>query len=201
MKRENDNEGTWHNLGDYVFKVLSDKGFLSRYDLQSNAPGQEISYTKVIKKSKVNSISDAVKLFKKAMLEVLKGYHKDYYYYFEEIIKMSNKNLSDVFITAFNNISSIYASEGEWEVKDNKLKIPPKSYLYVLINFSEKEIIDYNEGNWDAYQKLRNEENVKEEIHLRNRLNKLKSKYIVKFVNTAQWEKIRMIHFDKKYKS
>lgn len=200
QKRITDNRGTWHNIADYLFKELNNKGIISSYDVSGNAPGQEISYTQVAKNSKVNSIKDAVKVFRKAMKEVLKGKQSSYYNFFENVLKLKDKELEKVFIDSFNKyIGPVYKSEGEWTIKNSSLKIPNNSYLYVLTYVSDEMINDYENDTLDPFLKMRHGDKIKEEIYMRNQLDNLKN-YKVKYINAEKWNEIRNIHLNKKFK-
>jgi hypothetical protein len=200
QKSITDNRGTWHNISDYLFKEFNRMGIVNSYDVSANAPGQKISYTNVVKNSKVNSIKDAVKVFRKAMKEILQEKNAHYYSFFEDILKMSNKELEKVFINSFKkDIGSVYQDEGEWVVKNTSLKIPNKSYLYVLMHFTESDIKNFKENKWDGFELMRYEDKIKEEILLRNSLEKIENKYIIKYISNKKWDEIRTKHFTKKY--
>ncbi len=199
QKSKNDNRGLWHNIADYIFKEFGRKGMISKYDLQANAPGQEVSYTKAVNK-KVNSVKDAVKVFRNALKEIQGSEKAGYYRYMVDILELSDKEIEKVFIDSFNtDIGPIYKSESEWTVKNSTLIIPKKSYLYVLVGFTDSDIERYHNGEWDGFEMMRNEDSVKEEIMLRNDLNKIKSSYIIKYISAKEWDRIRVLHQTKKF--
>lgn len=199
QKRIQDNRGTWHNIADYVFKQLVDDKYIDKSTLIMVAPGQEISYTNAAKNTTVNSLKDAVKVFKSAMKQIIKK-QNGYYDFMKDLLKISNKEYERIFEKSYKKyIGGVYSDEQEWIVKNNSLRIPKKSYLYVLVGYT-KYYDKYKKGKLDSFEKLRMEDNIKKELMFVNSLNKeLKNKYIIKYVDNAEWKRIQSIHIEKKY--
>lgn len=205
-KRIDDNKGTWHNIADYVFQEMVRERIVNKFDLQATAPGQSISYTKAVNTT-VNSLKDFVNVFRKACIEVNdeKKDKTSYYYFMPKIIELSDDRLQDIVIKAFHTrISWVYVNEGEWIVKNKILEVPKNSYLYILTNYSDKDIEDYQSGKWkdDLFRMMRDEKYIKEEIELRNNITTkgIDKKYILKFVNAVKWDEIKKLHIEKGYK-
>ena len=203
QKRIDDDMGTWHNLADYIFKEMQDRGIVDKYTMQMLAPGQEVSYSDTIKNNKVNSLRDAVKIFKMACAEILSK-RDDHYYriLMNDVLKLSDSEISNIIEDAFKKyIGAVYADEGEWIVKDGSLNVPHNSYLYILIDYSDQDIKDYQDGKWDAFKLMRQEDYIKRDIEFKEKIYKLDidKKYNLKFINTIEWDRIRKIHVGKRY--
>lgn len=203
-KQPSDNRGTWHNLADKIFYEFRRRGLIDEWQMKANAPGQAISYTNIVKTSTVNSIKDAVKVFKKALKEVVDKPARfgTPYNYFADYLDIPNKTLEDIIYKAFiEDIGNVYKSEGEWEVKSGILEIPNKSYLYILTNFTDDIVEKYNKGEFGPFEKMRYETPLKEELAMKKEIEKkLGGKYIIKYINERNWSSARAKHFDRKYK-
>ena len=173
--------------------------------MQVQASGQKISYTKAIKNANVKNMKGLIKTFRKALREVYTDKKDQYYYEHFKMIDetLSDKELEKIIIKAFEKyISPVYKDEGEWAVKGGKLKIPKKSRLFVLVRFDDKMIQKYKNDELDEYEKMRYEDDLYLEINFRRELEQAtKGKYIVKYVDIREWEKVRTIHITKKYNS
>ena len=203
QKRIDDDRGTWHNLADYIFKEIQNRGIVDKFTMQMIAPGQSVSYTDAIKNNKVNSLRDAVRIFRMACEEILKEPDNAHYYRFlNDVLKLSDKEISDIITESFKKyIGVIYADEGEWIVKDGALNVPHNSYLYVLIDYTDEDIKDYQDGKWDAFQLMRQEDYIKRDIEFKDKIYKLgiDKKYNLKFINGIEWERIKKLHVGKRY--
>jgi len=205
-----DNRGVLFNLNEHIFLVLAQKGYITKYDIDYSAPYQTMADAPMVKTAKINGVKDYIKLFRKVYRQEAKEERerKDGAFTstvfsreggFEEIFdKISDSEFSNIVKLAFERIKKIYGSEGEWVVKTKILKVPKKSYLYILEKADKETVAKYKEDPksiWDSWAK----ERVERWIKLQDGINKkLKGKYIVKYFSAKEFKRVQTIHFSKR---
>lgn len=191
---DRDNRATWHNFADIIVKHLAnsnltDKGF--EFYISLDAPGQTISYTNAARNTKVNSIKDAVKVLKRAFKEIVDKKNQDYkkVHIFSKLLEIDDNKLEKILYDSLITIGEVYKTEGEWIIKDNSLKIPRNSYLYILQLVDDDIIQKYEQGD-DGFINLRYGKDIERQKEMNNEINKLgiNKKYKLKFLSWAKWE-------------
>ena len=203
-----DNRGVLFNLNEHVFHALRERGHITKYDIDYSAPYQTMADAKsIVKTAKINGVKDYIKHFRRTYNIVAKEELESKEWGskvfsreegFKEIFdKISDSEFAGIVKQAFERIKKIYGSEGEWVVKTKSLKVPKKSYLYILEKSSKEEVTKYKENPeafWDEWQRGR----VERWIKLKEGIDKkLKGKYIVKYFSAKEFKRVQTIHFSK----
>lgn len=202
-----DNRGVLFNLNKHIFLVLAQKGYITKYDIDYSAPYQTMADAPMVKTAKINGVKDYIKFFRKVYKFISDREKKEKKWGssvfsreggFEEIFdKISDSEFSNIVKLAFERIKKIYGSEGEWVVKTKILKVPKKSYLYILEKADKETVAKYKEDPksiWDDWAK----ERVERWIKLKDEIDKkLKGKYIVKYFSVKEFKRVQTIHFSK----
>jgi len=203
-----DNRGVLFNLNEHVFHSLKDRGHITKYDIDYSAPYQTMADAPMVKAAKINGVKDYIKFFRK-VYRFLSNKEKTSKEWgskvfsredgFEEIFdKISDSEFTSIIADAFKRIKGIYGSEGEWVVKTKVLKVPKKSYLYILEKASKDDVAKYKadpKSIWDDWSK----ERIERWIKLQEGIDKkLKGKYIVKYFSAKEFKRVQTIHFSKK---
>ena len=200
-----DNRGVLFNLNEHVFKALARHGHITDYDIRYSAPYQTMADAPMVKTAKINGVKDYIKLFRK-VYKFISNSEKTAKEWgskvfsresgFEEIFdKISDSEFSNMIKEAFDDIKKIYGSEGEWVVKTKVLKVPKKSYLYILEKANKEEVAKYKENPKSVFFP----ERVGNWIKLQEGIDKkLKGKYIVKYFSAKEFKRVQTIHFSKR---
>ena len=203
-----DTPGILWNLNKEVFIVLARRGYITKYDIEYSAPYQTMASKHLVGNAKINGVKDYIKVFRKTYRNIAAKERKDDHWnsrefmrkaeegetnirggFEEKFDKISDSEFASVVQEAFDEIKRIYGSEGEWVVKTKVLRVPKKSYLYVMEKFSKEEV--ENHSAW-------NKESIARWIKLKDGINKkLKGKYIVKYITAKEFKRVQTIHFSK----
>ena len=207
QRREgDDNRGILFNLNEHVFLVLAQKGYITKHDIEYSAPYQTMADAKsIVKTAKINGVKDYIKHFRKVYRFRAKEEKESTEWSnkvfsrengFEEIFdKISDSEFANIVKLAFDRIKKIYGSEGEWVVKTKTLKVPKKSYLYMMEKVNKETIAKYKadpKSFWDEWER----ERVERWLKLKEGIDKkLKGKYIVRYFSAKEFKRVQTIHF------
>lgn len=185
--KERRQEGALRNIMEYLFEVIVKRGKMSRFDMKYMAPYQMMEFHKSAKTVKINSMKDFIKWFRRVYRGISKEDYQFKDFYYDILESISDKEYEDYIKQVFQeHIKAVYGSEEEWEVKDDKLKIPKKSNLYIL----KEDISDKKE---DKIWAMMNHYTVERVEGIENAVKKynLKSKMNVKYIEPKKWKDIQ----------
>jgi hypothetical protein len=200
-----------HNIMDYVFLVMGREKKVDKYNVQYTAAQQDYAHVAYKKSTNINSSKDLVKWIRKAG-EVLRKEQEEKTSFrnhhilavIDDIEKLSDKSIEDSIYKAFEEIGKTYGSEGEWVIKDDSLKVPKGSYLYVLLPKKlYKEKLKLKEKDPQSYkiQKAFGQLDFMEKfdiLHDEFKKQGILKKYIVKFIDGTEWKRIQSMHLSKR---
>lgn len=200
-----------HNLMDYIFVVMGKEKKVDKYNVQYTAAGQSYAHVAYKKSTNINSSKDLVKWIRKAG-EVLRKEEEEKTSFknhhilavIDDIEKLSDKAIEDSIHKGFEEIGKVYGDEGEWVVKDDYLKVPKGSYLYILVPKKayrdalklKKEKPDIYRGQdfFGRFEFMEKFDMLHEEFEKQG----IFKKYIVKFIDRSEWERIQSMHLSKR---
>lgn len=199
-----------HNILEYMFKAMGTSGKISKHDVDYTAAYQTYSHVAYKKNTGINSSKDLVKWIRKAG-EVLRkeDAESDWGNYnlmnivtqFEEL---SDKDIEDGIYKAFELIGNTYGSEGEWVIKNDYLKVPKGSYLYILAPkkaYKEMEKLKTKDfTSWNIKKQFGHLEFMDKWDALIELFEKygIFKKYVVKFIDNTEWKRVQSMHLSKR---
>lgn len=192
--KERRQEGALRNIMEYLFAIFVKNNLFSKFDVRYMAPYQMMEMYPTAKNVKINSVKDFIKWFRDTYRKIASEDVQFKDYYFEVLESISDADMKKYIQQVFEQyIYPIYGSEQEWEVKDEKLKMPKKSILYIL-----KTDIKGKDKMWKFINRYETErtENVEKAIKKYN----LDSKMKVKFIDPRKWKDLQAKHLRRKYK-
>lgn len=210
FQKGNSQDGALRNILEYLFKVFEKHRMVG--DIHYSVPYQTLAFRKDAKTVKIDSIKDFYKWFMKAMKEEAeiddkREWSRDFRsLYYEPLKDLSYSVMEKMMKEVFqNHITRIYKSEGEWVVKDNVLRVPPNSYLYILIPKNEyKDFLKFKDENPALHSTLKKMdkwawmiERYEGIINAVKNYN-LEKKYTIKYIDNVMWKKIQAAHLEKK---
>lgn len=191
--KERRQEGALRNIMEYLFAVLVRNNVFSKFDVKYMVPYQMMEMHPTAKNVKINSVKDFIKWFRDTYRKISAEDAQFKDYYFEVLESISDADMKKYIQQVFEQyVYPIYGSEQEWEVKDEKLKMPKKSILYIL-----KTDIKGKDKMWKFMNRYETErtENVEKAINKYN----LDSKMKVKFIDPRKWKDLQAKHLRRKY--
>lgn len=202
-----------HNIMEYLFLVMGREKKVDKYHVQYTAAQQDYAHVAYKKQTNINSSKDLVRWIRKAG-EVLrkeqeeKTSFKDHHIIavIDDIEKLSDKSIEDSIKGAFEEIGKTYGDEGEWVIKNDYLKVPKGSYLYILApKKAYKEAVKLKKTKPDIYKGrewmgdfkfMEKFDTLQEEFEKQG----IFKKYIVKFIDNSEWKRVQSWHLSQRDK-
>jgi len=176
---------TLHNLFEYAFRQYWKKTKPNiAHDIEYMAGWQTLAYHYRDNRKKFNSPKDAAKWAKKAA-EVFVEEKSNTSFYWKTAAALSVKEWEDAIVGGLKIAGQLYKGEGEWIVKDNVLKIPKKSRLFVL--FSQSDV-----------QKDPKFHYIPADLREMVKKYNLDKKYRIFYIDPKKWNEIRKRHWKKR---
>lgn len=200
--QEGDDSNVLHNIMEYVFKGLN-------VNSMGDAPHQSYAHVAYKKSTKISSVKDLVRWMRKAG-DILKADQEGSDWpnrrllsLIEELREMSDKQIETGIYKGFELMGKTYKSEGEWVIKDDHLKIPKGSTIYILapkkaakdvLRLKEKDPTSYNIQRKMGHHKFMEKFDMITSEFKKKGINK---KYRVKFIDGSEWARIQSQHLAK----
>ena len=201
-----------HNLLEYIFKAMAKDGKVSTYEVTANAPYQDYAHVAYKKSTSISSSKDLVKwirkaggILKKEIAASESGWNKGGTVQFiDDIEKLSDKEIEDGIYKGFEDIGKVYGDEGEWVVKNDYLKIPKGSFLFLLAPkkaYKEMEKLKLEDPqSWKIQKGFGRMEFMEKWDALIAAFEKegIFKKYNVKFIDNTKWSEVQSRHLSKR---
>ena len=199
-----------HNLLEYIFLAMGKAGKIDKRSVDYTAAYQSYAHVAYKKQTGISSSKDLVKWIRKAG-EVLRkeNAERDWPNHnlmnvVDDFEKLSDKEIENGIYDGFKLIGNTYGSEGEWVVKNDYLKVPKGSFLFILApkaaikdmeRLKKEKPEQYNIlktlGHYDFAEKW---------SKLIEEFNKagIFKKYNVKFIDGQKWKEVQSRHLSKR---
>lgn len=194
---------------EYVFKGLTKSGKMDKGLVSYSNLWDKYAYVAYKKNSGINSSKDLVKWLRKAG-EILKKENAEAKWSNSQLdiaidymSKLSNNDIEKGIYDGFKMIGDVYKSEAEWDIKNESLKVPKNSYLYMLLDKKGyEEAIKLRKDDptmFNSLGKARRLETIERYENIMKIFNqyKITNKYKVKLLDQREWEKVRRLHYSK----
>jgi len=122
----------------------------------------------------------------------------------DQFESLSDKDIEDGIYQGFELIGKTYGSEGEWVIKNDYLKIPKGSHLFVLAPkqaYKEMEKLKTDDPSvWNIKKEFGHLEFMEKWDALIEAFKKegIFKKYTVKFIDNAKWKHVQSLHLSKR---